>query len=149
MKQRWNKIQDEKHELAIILESVLEIRLKENEEDLSDEDFQILSVDKPSSSNSQGMKSDKGETPMKFDDVEAGMWVIVVYEGEKFLGNVQDKKASQFNVLCLEKPFGINVPQNFEKGEGVYYDNVFQTDIKPEQTQVDEDGKKAREWFWK
>ena len=50
---------------------------------------------------------------------------------------MQDKKAGQFNVLCLEKPFGINVRQNFEKGEGVYYDNVCKTDIKPEQTQVD------------
>ena len=62
---------------------------------------------------------------------------------------MQDKKAGQFNVLGLEKPFGINVPQNFKKGEGVYYDNFIKTDIKPEQTQFDEDGKKRRKWFWK
>ena len=126
-----------------------EISVDENNEDLSDEDFQISSVDKPLSSNSQEMKYDKGEKPMIFNDVEAGMWVIVVYEGEKFLGKVQDKKVGQFNVLCLEKQSGINIPQNFEKGEGVYYDNVCKTDIKPEQTQVDEDGKKTRKWFWK
>ena len=83
---------------------------EENNEDLSDEDFQMSSVDKPSSSNSQGMRYDKGENPMKSDDVETGMWVMVG------LRKSQDKKAGQFNVLCLEKPFGINVPQNFEKG---------------------------------
>ena len=86
-------------------------------------------MDKPSLSNSQEMKYDKGENPMKFD-VAAGMWVIVV-QGSKILRKVLGKNAGQFNVLCLEKPFGINVPQNLEKGEGVYYDNVFKNYIKP------------------
>ena len=32
---------------------------------------------------------------MKFDDVEAEMWVIVVYKGEKLSGKVQDKNTGQ------------------------------------------------------
>ena len=47
--------------------------------------------------------------PITYGEVNPGIWVIVFYEGEKFLGKVQEKKAGQFKVLCLEKPFGINV----------------------------------------
>lgn len=63
------------------------------------------------------------------------------------MGKVQHKKEGKIYVLCLEKPFGINVPQTFEN-DGVYYDEVYKTDVNPRQTQIDEDGKKTRKWFW-
>ena len=85
---------------------------------------------------------------MHYDDVQPGIWVVVVYEEEKFIGKVQHKKGGEVNVRCLEKPLGINTPQIFEPGEGIYYEKVYKTDIIPTQTQTDVDGKQKRKWFW-
>ena len=52
--------------------------------------------------------------PMPFDDVNIGMWVIAIYEDEKWLANVVDKWGNQVLVHCLEKPFGVKEPQNLE-----------------------------------
>ena len=49
-----------------------------------------------------------------FDDVNIGMWVIAIYEDEKWLANVVDKRGNQVLVRCLEKPFGVKEPQNLE-----------------------------------
>ena len=43
------------------------------------------------------------------------MWVITIYENEKWLGNVVNKKANQICVRCLEKPYSVNKPQNLER----------------------------------
>ena len=42
------------------------------------------------------------------------MWVLVKYEGEKFIAAVQKKVNGQYNVCCLEKPLGVNIPQEKE-----------------------------------
>ena len=57
--------------------------------------------------------------PLDYDHVKAGMWVVVLYEEERFIGKVQDKQGVQVNVRCLALPFGINIPQEFEPGEGM------------------------------
>ena len=49
-----------------------------------------------------------------FDDVNIGMQVIAIYEDEKWLANVADKRGNQVLVHYLEKPFGNKEPQNFE-----------------------------------
>ena len=84
-----------------------------------------------------------------YNDVTIGMWVITIYEDEKWLGKVVDKKEKQICVRCLEKPFGVKEPQNLEREENaVYFDRVFRTDAVPILTQYDANGKKGRKWFW-
>ena len=41
-----------------------------------------------------------------------------IYENEKWLGNVVNKKANQICVHCLEKPHGVYVAQNLERERG-------------------------------
>ena len=53
-----------------------------------------------------------------------------------------------YYVRCLEKPFGINVSQQYEKGDPVIYHEVYKMDITPYQTQVNEEGKKTGHFFW-
>ena len=74
------------------------------------------------------------EDEIEYCDIKAGMWVVVVYEEERFIRKVQHKMAGEVNVRCLEKPLGINLPQLFEPGEGIYYAKVYRTDIRPSQT---------------
>ena len=88
------------------------------------------------------------DEPMHYDDVFPGMWVVVIYEGERFLGNVQHKKKGEFNVLCLEKPYGIGEPQSYESGIPIYYDKVYHTNIVPTTTQTDSSGRKQRKWLF-
>ena len=66
------------------------------------------------------------------------MWVLVKYEGEKFIAAVQKKVNGQYNVCCLEKPLGVNIPQEKEWDEhSVFYKNVYGTDIKPRLTDTE------------
>ena len=46
------------------------------------------------------------DEPMKYEDVLPGMWVLVRYEEERFLGKVTHKKCGEYYVRCLDKPFG-------------------------------------------
>ena len=60
------------------------------------------------------------------------MWVITIYENEKWLGNVVDKKANQVCVRCLEKPYAVKEPQNLEREEvDTFVDQVFYIDVVP------------------
>ena len=64
-----------------------------------------------------------------------GMWVVVKYEGEKWIGKVMDRKGGKVRVKCLEKPFGIGMPQRFESdGEAIYYSQAFATNVVPKQS---------------
>ena len=84
-----------------------------------------------------------------YNDVTIGMWVITIYEDEKWLGKVVDKKEKQICVRYLEKPFGGKEPQNLEREENaVYFDRVFRTDAVPILTQYDANGKNGRKWCW-
>ena len=63
------------------------------------------------------------------------MWVLVFSEQEKWLGKVIKKREGQVRVRCLEKPFGVNMPQNMERQhEAVFYHTVYKVNIKPWQS---------------
>ena len=45
------------------------------------------------------------------------------------------KREGQVRVRCLEKPFGVNMPQNMERQhEAVFYHNVYKVNVKPWQS---------------
>lgn len=76
--------------------------------------------------------------------VNAGMWVKVKYEDEVFLGKVLLIKNHQAQVRCLQKPFGVREPQEFEREEdAVFYVTVFSCDVQPEMVKV------GRKWLWR
>ena len=77
------------------------------------------------------------------------MWVIVIYEDEKFLRKVLKKVDGLCCVRCLTKPFGIRTPQDLEReDDAVFYSDIYKTDVKPVLSQIDENGKKGRKWTW-
>ena len=59
--------------------------------------------------------------PIPFDDVNIGMWVIDIYQDEKWLANVVDKRGNQVPVRCLEEPFGVKEPQNLQREEDAIF----------------------------
>ena len=59
--------------------------------------------------------------PIPFDDVNIGMWVIDIYQDEKWLANVVDKRGNQVLVRCLEEPFGVKEPQNLQREEDAIF----------------------------
>ena len=72
-----------------------------------------------------------------YEYVKSGMWVLVFYEQEKWLRKVIEKRDGQVRVRCLERPFGVNMPQNMEREhEAVFYhnDNVYKVNVKPWQS---------------
>ena len=88
--------------------------------------------------------------PISYNDVKIGIWVIAIYENEKWLGKVVSKKANQICVHCLEKPYGVREPQNLEREEdAIYFDQVYHTDVVPTLSQIDMSGKKGRKWYWR
>ena len=108
----------------------------------------ILTPDSESEEDKDNVEMSVCDDPMHNNDVLLGMWVVVKYEGEKFLGKVMDKKCGEYLVRCLNKPFGISTPQTYESDEGIYYTEVYQTDVTPENKQIMKDGKKSREYYW-
>ena len=67
--------------------------------------------------------------------VKEGDWVVVICEGEKFIGKVVNAVNGQAVVQCLTKPLGINTPQDFE-ADTVYYETVYYTSIMPKLVKV-------------
>ena len=84
-----------------------------------------------------GVSTQCQDEPLLFDDIKPGMWVIVIYEEEKFLAKVQHKSTDAptqlINVLFLGKPLGSNTPQSFEKSS-FDVEKVYRTEIRPYQT---------------
>ena len=39
-------------------------------------------------------------SPISYDDIKIGKWLITIYENEKWLGNVINKKANRICVVC-------------------------------------------------
>ena len=69
---------------------------------------------------------------------------MVVYEQERFLGKVVSIKNGQAQVRCLEKPLGVNSPQDFEReSDAIFYKEVYKTDIVPQNVQI------GRKFLWK
>ena len=63
---------------------------------------------------------------MSYNDIKIVMWVIAIYKNKKWLWKVVNKKANQICVCCLEKPYGVNEPQNLETQKvAVFFDQVF------------------------
>ena len=75
-------------------------------------------------------------------DARVEMWVIVVYEGEKFLGTIQKIGNGKFNARCLEKALGITGPQLQER-DTIDYDYAYKTNIQPKLSDIDANGKKT------
>ena len=112
------------------------------------EDVNTQQVTKVANSEIANSKNDL--LAVNYDDVKIGMLVIAIYEQEKWLGKVVEKKANQVCVRCLEKPFGINLLQDLERDENaVYFSRVFYTNIVPILTQTDANGRKGRKWLWR
>ena len=77
------------------------------------------------------------------------MWVLVKYEGKKFIETVQREVKGQYNMRCLEKPLGTNIPQRKEQDEhSIFCKNFYGTDIKPRLTDINENGKNTCQWLW-
>ena len=84
-----------------------------------------------------------------YENVAIGMWVTTIYENEQFIWNVIEK-SNQICVQWLEKPLCHNDLQDLEGEEDtVYFNCVFKTNIKPDLTLVDANGKKGCKWYWK
>ena len=93
-------------------------------------------------------KSEEGLIPIPYEKVKEGMWVIVLYEEEKWIGKVVTKCHDQVCVRCLEKLFAIHQPQLLEREEdSIYFSQVYHTDVIAEQTQINPNGRKGRKWF--
>lgn len=145
-------------------ESEVEFGVSKMVSDEEDDDFVSGKGDQVGSENGDSMSktdvSSNGGTqdselfvskrPMEYNNVSSGMWVMVFYEGERFLGNVDRKEGGKIFVKCLEMPFGIRTPQLYENISGSipYYDNVFKTNAQPHGVQVDSDRKKSRKYFF-
>ena len=105
--------------------------------------FEGLHVNVQDTSNQMTFQS------IPFDDVNIGMQVIAIYEDEKWLANVVDKRENQVLVRCLEKPFGNKEPQNLEReGDAIFVEQVFHTDVVPTLLQIAPNGKKGHKCFW-
>ena len=70
--------------------------------------------------NEVGERTDFQE--FEYEAVKSGMWIIVIYEEEKWLGRVLEIRGGQVRVQCLEKPFGVTGPQKLESGhEAIFH----------------------------
>ena len=70
-------------------------------------------------------------------------WVKVYYEEELFFGLVMDVTNTHCLVKCLEKPFGVNEPQQMEReNDAVHYSKVNRTFINPKLQQLE------RKWLY-
>ena len=93
-------------------------------------------------------KPEEGFIPIPYEKVNEGIWVIVIYEEEKWIGKVVTKCHDQVCVKSLEKPFGIHQRQLLEREEdSIYFSQVYHTDVIAEQTQINPNGRKGRKWF--
>lgn len=99
------------------------------------------------------------DEPMQYDDVEVGMWVVVAYDGRKYLGKVMKKEmvkgnkaTGKYTVKCLSEPFPIplhlNRSQLFENVEPTWYPEVWRTNAVVKQVQIDKKGKRSRKWYY-
>ena len=87
---------------------------------------------------------------LSFEDVTVNSWILVLYEGDKFLGRCLSKINGKFWVQCLLIPYGIWSAQIFEKEvDVVYYDKVYKPPIIPWATELGDEGKHTRKTFYK
>ena len=116
----------------------------ESSTNMEDDDAEIeTNKEKELQKNAVSKLPDSQLIPLNFDDVDLYSWVLVLYEGEKFLGRVLTKAAGKFEVQCLQKPYGIQNAQQFEL-DAIYYHHVYKAPIKPWTTELDDVGNRTR-----
>ena len=92
---------------------------------------------------------DSALIPLIYEDVELLQWVMVIYEGAKFLGVCVDKRCGEYKILCLEKPYPINCEQEFED-DAIFYKTVYNAPVTPRNPELDDEGNIIRSekiWF--
>ena len=124
-------------------ETVEEFVAEFEEEEMENEEEESVEVDSEEESEASDVTSHEVNTtekpnddvvlvPLDFEAVTVNSWVLVVYEGEKFLGRCLGKAGGKFRVQCLSLPFGVRLAQDLEKeADAVYYDEVYKAPIIP------------------
>ena len=83
--------------------------------------------------NEFGVQTDLQE--LEYETVKSGMWVMVIYDEEKWIGRVLEKAEGQVRVQCLEMLFGVTGSQKLKSDhEGKFYFQVYKTDVIPRQS---------------
>ena len=104
-------------------EESVEVDSEEESEASDDTSHEVNTTEKP---------KDVVLVPLDFEVVTVNSWVLVVYEGEKFLGRCLGKAGGKFRVQCLSLPFGVSLAQDLEEvADAVYYDEVYKAPIIP------------------
>ena len=108
----------EEEEMENEEEESVEVDSEEESEASDDTSHEVNTIEKP--------KNDVVLVPLDFETVTVNLWVLVVYEGKKFLGRCLGKAGGKFRVQCLSLPFGVRLAQDLEKeADMVYYDEVY------------------------
>ena len=106
----------------------------QSESESSDSDISEQSNFSDEHDVSHGDKSEDETNDLEeihYKDIKSGIWVLVFYEQEKWLGKVIEKREGEVRVRYLKKPFGVNMPQIVEREhEAVFYHNVYKANVK-------------------
>ena len=93
-----------------------------------EQDIHINENEESGTSNDNSNDGDGDFIKLTNVSVAAGMWVLVYWEGEKFLGVVKSKTRKSYHVVCLQKPYGVCEPQLLE-ASGDDYKTVYRPNI--------------------
>ena len=100
-------------------QAYLKIKLWHDESDSDSANFDTSEQSSFLDKHDVGNDGDKDERnyseDVQFEDVKSGMWVLVFYEQENWLGNVLEKWEGQVRVKCFYKPFGVNMLQKWKE----------------------------------
>ena len=115
--------------IAIAADEISEEKLSEEEEEVSGEEEEVSIEEDNPDFKIQAEKDNM--MPIPSSEVVLGQWVKVVYEEEIFIGKVLKIVQENCLVRCLKMPYGILVPQDFEREEATYYTTVYHTTAVP------------------
>ena len=78
------------------------------------------------------------DIPVTLEELSVDKWVIVKYRDEYWIGRIIKvfSESMKAQVKCLEKPYGVNIPQNFEHSKfWVKYDlsKIFKSPVTPKE----------------
>ena len=112
-----------------------------DESDVEDNDE--VDICENTSTESQS-SSTRPRNQLPFCAIKRGVWIVVVYEGEYFLGQVEtvhpagcDVHSACALVTCLKKPYGISGEQEFENPQNIIcYDEFYKSAVTPKSSKV-------------
>ena len=119
-----------------------------SEDEFEDEGGKVKYADVPTSSGTEPLKK------IPISKVSVGDWVKVKFEEQLFTGKVEEghsqkkgKERKEFvRVRCLQLPYPIREPQEFEKGnDACDYKEVFYCEERP---QLVQDGRRGWKWIY-